>query len=68
MLETSHRLALTRRLDAMRKVGRRTLHIQINSGAIASVTPHHYGYYYGYYYLGFPYANTKILLIAERTL
>jgi hypothetical protein len=66
MLETSHRLALPRRLNAVRKVGRRTLHIQINSGAMTTTTPHHSGYYYGYYYLGFPYANTKILLIAER--
>jgi hypothetical protein len=66
MLESSHRLALTHMPDAMRKVGRRTLHIQINSGAMARVTPHHYGYDYGYYYLGFPYAPEKILLIAER--
>jgi hypothetical protein len=66
MLETSHSLALTQQADAMRQVGRRTLHIQINSGAMTTTTPHHYGYYYGYYYLGFPYANTNFLLIAER--
>jgi hypothetical protein len=28
---------------------------------MARVTPHHYGYDYGYDYLGFPYANTKII-------
>jgi hypothetical protein len=66
MLETSHRLALPHQPDAMRKVGRRTLHIQKTMGAMTTTTPHHSGYYYGYYYLGFPYANTKILLIAER--
>jgi hypothetical protein len=68
MLETSHRFALTHMPGASHAAAVRPPNLQKTMGAMARVTPHHYGYYYGYYYLGFPYANTKILLIAERTL
>jgi hypothetical protein len=66
MLETSHSFALAHRPMTSHAAAVRPPNLQKTMGAMARVTPHHYGYDYGYYYLGFPYAPEKILLIAER--